>query len=204
MAKASAKKRWYNIVAPEIFNSFIVGETPAIDPKNIEGRIAKINLSTITNDMRKQNTEISLVVNNVQGDSAKTMITGMKIMPNSIKRQVRKGRTRLDQTIKGITKDEKVVTIKSLLITRNVVKGSVFTALQKEAARIILKSISNTNYSSLAEEVVAYKVQNKLKERLNKIYPLRLCLIKEFKLERFMKAVDIRKYTIRRGRGRDC
>jgi len=38
------KKQWYNIIAPAEFDKVVIGETVAEKPKNIEGRIIKIDL----------------------------------------------------------------------------------------------------------------------------------------------------------------
>lgn len=193
MAKATAKKKWIQIIAPKIFNFTVVGDIPALDPKTIIGKIVKVNQASLLNDMRKQNTELSLIIDNIEGDKAKTKFIGLRLLPTSLKRIVRKGRTRLDQTVKGITKDEQVVTVKVILIPRNKIKGSVFTALQEETRRFVTKRISISDYSAFSEEIVTEKLKRGLKERLSKIYPLKICDIKEFKLERFIKAVQLRK-----------
>ena len=193
MARATAKKRWIRIIAPKIFNSSVVGETPALEPKAVIGKLVRVNQATITNDMRRQNTELSLIVDNIEGDNAKTKIVGLRLLPTSLKRVVRKGRTRLDQTVRAITKDEQVVTVKLILIPRSIVQGSVSTALQEETKRFLTKKISMSGYDALCEEIVSEKLKRGLKDRLSKIYPLKICDIKEFKLERFMKATELRK-----------
>ncbi len=193
MAKTTVKKRWYKLVAPKFFNEAMLGETPSIEAKAVIGKVIKVNMSTLTNDMKKQSTEVSFLVDSVEGDKARTSVIGMKLLPTSIKRMVRKGRTRLDQTVKAITKDEKVVTIKVLLITGNIVKGSVSSALQTETKRFLIKKITSTDYAGLSELVVSDKMQRELKEKLSKIYPVKMCDIKGFKLERFIKSLDVRK-----------
>jgi len=197
MAKA-VKKRWFKIVAPKLFNNRIVGEVPVTEPDSLKGRSMKTNMFTLTDNMRKQNTEVNLLIDNVQGDQAKTSMIGYRILPTSIKRLVRKGRTRIDLTTKAITKDEKVVTIKILLITRNLVKGSVSRTMVTETKRILEKKISSSNFNELCETIVYGKIQKELKEKLAKTYPLRICDIREFKLERFLKATELRKIKARK------
>ena len=193
MAKASVKKKWYRIVAPRLFNERIVGETAALEAKNLAERTMKVNMFTLTDNIRKQNTEIKLLINSVQGDNAITSMIGFKILPTSVKRLVRKGKTRLDQTIKAITNDNKVITIKMFLVTRNLVKGSVFTAIQNKSKEIVTDIVNNSTYDGLAEAVVYGKIQKEIREQIAKIYPLKICDVREFKLERFVKAVDLRK-----------
>lgn len=201
MAKASAKKKWYSIVAPKAFNGRILGETPVLEAKSLVGRTLKVNLATITDDMKKQNTEISLVIEKVDGEKAQTSIIGYRLMPTSIKRFVRKGRSRIDETIKAITKDEKVVTIKIVLITQNVIKGSVKTALHTELTRLVHKKISQSNFAELSEQIIGVRLQRELKDKLKKIYPIKICDIRFFKYEQFIKTVDLRKIKENIARG---
>lgn len=193
MAKATAKKKWFQLMAPKLFNEKFIGETPSLESKTLNGKAMNVNLSILTEDMRKQNTEISLVVSGVEGDKVKTDFIGLRVVPTSIKRLVRKGRTRLDQTISVITKDEKVVTIKMLLVARNIIQGSVKSGLQTETKRFIVKKVSSLTYDEISELVIYGRLGKELKEKMSKIYPLRICDVREFKLERFVKAMELRR-----------
>lgn len=193
MAKATAKKRWFQLIAPKIFNNNVIGDIPSFEAKTLIGKSIKINLAILTNDMRKQSTEVRLIISNVEGDKAKTELIGLTVVPTSIKRFVRKGKTRLDQTVKAITNDEKVVTLKILIVARNIIQGSVKASIQKEIKRFIIKKISVLNYGELSESIVFNKLVRELKEKLCKIYPLKICDVREFKLERSLKAMDLRR-----------
>ena len=193
MAKATAKKRWFQLIAPKIFNDNVIGDIPSFEAKTLIGKSIKINLAILTNDMRKQSTEVRLIISNVEGDKAKTELIGLTVVPTSIKRFVRKGKTRLDQTVKAITNDEKVVTLKILIVARNIIQGSVKASIQKEIKRFIIKKISVLNYGELSESIVFNKLVRELKEKLCKIYPLKICDVREFKLERSLKAMDLRR-----------
>jgi small subunit ribosomal protein S3Ae len=193
MAKATVKKRWFKILAPKVYGEKVVGETTAIEPKAVVGKTMKVNASTLAYDMRKQSTELNLLIEGVEGDKAKTSIIGFKVLPTSIKRIVRKGRTRLDITLKVLTKGEKVVTFKLLVITQHTIKGSVALALRREIKRFIIKKASILPYQALAESVINDALKRELKSRLRKIYPVKICDIRHFRLERFMKSVELRK-----------
>ncbi|MBR9699055.1 hypothetical protein GOV09_01195 [Candidatus Woesearchaeota archaeon] len=193
MAKAVAKKKWFKIVAPKLFREKVIGETTSFDPKTIMGKSMKVNMFTLTDNIKKQNTEVNLVVDNVDTDKATTSIVGLKILPTSIKRLVRKGRSRLDVIVKGITKDEKVVTVKLLLITRNVIQGGVSTALRHAARAFTHKKIASSSLAGLTEIIATTNLQKEMKGSLAKIYPMRICEVRVFKFERFIKSVDLRK-----------
>ena len=157
------------------------------------GKTVKVNLTSLTNDIKKQNKTVSFAISRVDGDLGHTEVIGLEIVPTSLRRWVRKGRTRLDQTIKAITLDEKPVTVKLILITNNTIKGLVHQKMQAELKRLMYKKISKSHYNELTEEIIQNKIQRELKSKLSKVYPLRTCEIRFFKLERFLKSVDLRK-----------
>jgi ribosomal protein S3AE len=191
--KEAKKKKWMGILAPKLFNSVPVGETPAYEAKSVVGRVVTVNLSILIDDMKRQYAEVNLLMENVVGDNANTKMIGYRILPTSIKRNVRKGKSRLDITIRSITKDEQVVTIKLFIISRFIIKGSVKSAILEEAKKFIVKRIAKLDYDAVCEEVINDAMQRELKTRLSKIYPLKFMDIRAFKLERFLKAADLRR-----------
>ena len=152
MVKTTLKKRWYKIIAPKLFNNEEIGETTTYEAKSLIGKSINVNFSVLTNDMKRQNQEVHLVIENVEGDKAQTNILGARILPNTIKRIVRKGKTRLDQTIRGVTKDDKIVTVKMFMLTRNIVKGSISRNINHETKRFIVKKVSLMTFDELAEK----------------------------------------------------
>ena len=66
------KKKWVKIIAPKLFNEKHLGEISLVDPMLVIGRKIKVNLMEITNDMKKQNTEIGFKVAKLQDDKTKT------------------------------------------------------------------------------------------------------------------------------------
>ena len=48
------KKKWYNLVAPKMFNSQQLGQTLASDDSQLKDRTTTLNLMTLTRDIKKQ------------------------------------------------------------------------------------------------------------------------------------------------------
>ena len=59
------KKRWCQIIGPKIFRDTILGETAVIDPNMLINRALTVNLMTLTNDIKKQNINVSFLINKV-------------------------------------------------------------------------------------------------------------------------------------------
>ncbi|MDO8480343.1 MAG: hypothetical protein Q7S65_00845 [Nanoarchaeota archaeon] len=187
------KKRWFKILAPKYFGEKLVGEVPAVEPKALIGKILTVNLFTLTDNIKRQNFEVSLIVDTIQGDEGHTSVVAMRMIPTSIRRMIRKGRTRLDSTVRAVTKKDEVVTVKLLLVTKKNVRGSVYHALNNVTKNFVARYIAAGEFAVLGDELVDGKIARDLKAKVNKIYPLRSCDIRAFKLERTLKAADIRR-----------
>ena len=56
------KKIWVQLVAPQSFNSQLIGEIPTTETKKLIGRVVTVNLMSLTGDMKKQNTNIKFLI----------------------------------------------------------------------------------------------------------------------------------------------
>jgi small subunit ribosomal protein S3Ae len=174
-AKTKTKKKvWTNILGPKIFNEFLVGESLVYDPNDLIGRTFKLNLMTLTNDIKTQNTNIVLKIKKVRGSDALTEPYGLEIMPTSIKRMVRKSRDRLDLSFLADTKDGYTVRIKPLLITRDNVKGSIQTQMRRLLTVFLKKEISKVDNSILVENIVRNRLQKNVRNKFKKLIPIKI------------------------------
>ena len=111
------KKNWVALLAPKLLDERVVGEAYVNDAKTLMGKQLKINLMTITNDIKKQNINVTLKVSKVNPDSAFTELIAYEIVPSSIRRLVRRGRVRIDYVLSSKTKNGKNIRIKLFIIT---------------------------------------------------------------------------------------
>jgi small subunit ribosomal protein S3Ae len=178
------KKRWFQILAPRLFYEEVIGETFVEDCRLVIGKNITVNLMNLTGDPKRQNINIKFIVTSLQGDKAGTQVVGYEVVPSSIKRMVRRGRDRIDASYLFETADNHKVRIKPFLLTKSSTKGGAMRTLQKEMYDFLLTTIKKLDYSTLVKDIVSYKLQNSLREKLSKIYPLSACGIRVMKLER--------------------
>ena len=173
------KKKWYSILAPDMFNKQELGQTTVFEKTKIIGKTIKVNLMNLTGEVRNQNVNIKFKVIDEKDDKANTEIIGYILSPAFIKRVVRRRHTRIDATYLLKTKDNKKLKIKPLFITRNKTCRSETTAIKETAMEIVNKMASITNYNDFVRSVIFYKLQLDLRRKLSKIYPLKTCEIKK-------------------------
>ena len=201
-AKALAKgikKKWYNIVSPEMFRDFVIGETFVAEPSIIVGKTLSINLMTLTNDIKKQNINLKFLVNRVENETGIANVVGYELVPSSVRRLVRRGKQRIDPSFVCHTSDNIRVRVKPLLLAAININNSVLKSLRKASIDFITSGISKTSYPDLINSLMSYGLQKELRDHLKKIYPLKICEIREMKIEREKRSEDkVKKKELRK------
>lgn len=176
--KVVIKKKWVSILAPKMFNSQEIGETYVQDARQALGKDMTVNLMTLTRNPKTQGINVSFEITGQQDDHVITDFTGFKMMPSVVRRMVRRGRDKVDDSFVCSSQDGKKLRVKPLVVTRNKVRGSVLTGLRKSIRSYLTKLIAKTNYEKFAKEVVEKKFQREMKKSLSKVYPLSSCEIR--------------------------
>ena len=188
MAKVKiARKEWYPILAPKVFHNAVLGETPVYDPQQMMGKGLTINLTSLTNDAKRQNININFEVVDVQNGNGLADVVGYSMVQSSIRRMMRRNIERMDMSFLCKTSDGKDLRVKPLLITRSATIGSVVAKIRRVAQDFLVKYIGSAGYDSLINDLVTQKLQTSLRKEINRIYPLRVCEI------RSMELVDLEK-----------
>jgi len=166
-------KRWHPIYAPKYLRSAFIGETPAAESKNVIGREVNISLAAVIGDMKKQNINVTFKITRFDGNNAITEIRKFEVSPSYIRRQIRKGRDRVDDTYYLKTSDKIDVVLKPLFVTKGKVNNSKKTLLRKMAKQELREYVSKITYNELVQDLVSGGLQKNLGLSLRKICPLR-------------------------------
>jgi len=183
MVKTSSKKKrksWYNIVAPKQFGSRIVGTTPAFEESQLKSRILQVNLSELTGDHKHQSLKAYLGLSNIKAQDVETEIVGFELNPSTLKRVVKKQKSRGDLSKTYETSDCKV-RLKFVYVTRKKASGGVLGAIGKKIDEVVTPELKKMKYDELVDSFTSRKLQTGLKKSLNKIYPLSFCEIRSMR-----------------------
>jgi len=175
------KKRYFSILAPNIFQERELGNAMAYESASLKGRAIETNLMVLTGNVKKQDINITFKVVSVKGDTAFTFIDKYEVSPAAIKRKVRRGRDRLDESFQCVTKDNRIVRIKPLIITGVKTSRSVKAALRKETIQFIINSIRRVDYDTLILDILNEKLQRETANRIRQILPIRFVDIRVLK-----------------------
>ena len=178
------KRQWFSIIAPKQFENVVLGETLVYEPQAMLGKTLSHNLMNLTSDPKKQNISICFKITEVQGDKGITSIIGYQISPSSVKRFVRKNSEKMDLSFSCETADNVFVRIKPLVITKADVKGSVAAKMRNLITQFLIKAIKKMSYNDVLNDLISHKMQSAMRENFYKIYPLKVCEIRYFGIEK--------------------
>ena len=176
-------KRWYTIRAPRHPWAFkVIGETIAEDEAMLIGRNYEILQNELDGDFSKMHVKVQFRITSVVGGDALTEYIGHEMLKDHIRRQVRRDRGKVDDTVDIVTEDGFYVRVKPLLISRNRIKGSQKQEMRTLAREVILKTGATTTWIDLQKSSLDGTLEAKIKEAVSKIQPVRGVMIRRTQL----------------------
>ncbi len=166
------KKNWYSIQAPDLFGRAVIGETLVDDPSALLGKHLKLSLLILTGDMKKQNTTVSFVVDHIAENKGFTRIAGYHVMPSSMKRMMRRGRSRVDASFVCVCKDGVKVRLKPFILTAYATNRSTATKLRNVASVFLATYAATQEYNTIVKDLVSGKLQGYITFVARKVFPV--------------------------------
>ena len=151
-------KGWYNLLAPEMFNRQLLGETVADDPSKVMGRVTEVTVQDITGDFSKMHIKLLFRVHQVQGTDALTTFVGHGMTSDYVRRLTRRKRTRTDGVFNVTTKDTWRIRVKPMAITDRRVQSSK----QRVIRQIMEKTVREAAAAMTAGEFVKVMISGDL------------------------------------------
>jgi len=185
--KKQKKKKWCPILAPELFQNRIIGESLLDDASQLMGKTVTVNMMQLTGDMKKQNMNIMFKVTDVKEGKGLTTALKFELSPSSIRRLAKREKDKLSDSFVVKTEDGKLVRIKPIMITNNLTKGTVSASLIRTCRVVCKEFINKMKFDQLIADLVMYKFQKEVKEALHTTYPLRSCDIRVLEIEKKKK-----------------
>ena len=148
-------KGWYNLLAPEMFNKQLLGETLSDDAGKLIGRIAEVTVQDLTGDFSKMHIKLQFRVNHVQGQDALTQFIGHDMTSDYIRRLTRRKRTRTDLVVDVVTKDNWKIRVKPMAITDRRIQTSKQTAIRAIIAKVVRDTAAKQATSDLVKGIIS-------------------------------------------------
>jgi len=172
MASKLKGKEWYQIVAPNFFGDFIIGETMAIEPSQLKGRVVEASLTDITGDPNKYYLKFYFKIEDVKDNKAVTKFVGHDCTKDFLSRIVRGRTTRID-TNDVINLLDNKIRVKTIAISNRSVSQNVASEIRRNIREIVISELSKLKTEEFLRELIDGVLQSKVRKSLSKVYPLR-------------------------------
>jgi len=203
IADAFAKKEWYDVQAPSIFDQRNIGKTVVnktvgtkYASEGLKGRVFRVSLGDLNNNMEDQNYKVfELVVEDVQGNKCLTNFYGMTFTTDKLKSLVRKWQTLIESFVDIKTTDGYSVRLFCIGFTKKRVnqvrktsyaQSSQIRKIRKKMVEIMTRDSSNCDlkqlFHKLVHEAVPGSISNQIERECQGIYPLQNVFIRKAKI----------------------
>ena len=174
MADVKNKKKWYEVLSTKHFGDQVIGETLANEDKAVMGRLVEAGLGSLTKDIKLQNIKIKFKVNEIIDGKANTEIKGYELTTNYIKRIVRSGRSKIEDSFLLTTKDNVKVRVKPLILTKYKSQNNVLSEIRRFVQSEFNDYMQRETYDKFVSDLISKTIQRELRSKMNKIYPISL------------------------------
>ncbi len=178
LTKALKGKQWIPVFAPAFFESIQLGEVLAAEPASLVGRTLSASLADLTGDPGRYYFKLFFRIFNVQGNRAETKFFGHDCTMDFISRIVQLRTQRIDTNEVLQLKDGRV-RVKTITITNRKVSGQLDKLIRKTAADMVREELSPLTIEEFVRKFSTGEVQGKVRDALNKLYPVRAFEIKK-------------------------
>ena len=184
-------KRWYTVRAPRNPWSYRnIGETIAEEDSMLEGRIYEMMQNELDGDFSKMHVKVRFRITHTVGSDAITEFIGHEVAKDHIRRQVRRARSKVDDTVDIVTEDGFYIRLKPLVITHRTAKSSQKQEIRSRAKEIILKVGATSTWVAIQKAIMDGSLESSIKDAVSAIHPVRTVLLRKTQLIQAGVTVD--------------
>ena len=184
-------KRWYTVRAPRNPWSYMnIGETIAEEDSMLEGRIYEMMQNELDGDFSKMHVKVKFRITHTVGSDAITEFIGHEVAKDHIRRQVRRARSKVDDTVDIVTEDGFYIRLKPLVITHRTAKSSQKQEIRSRAKEIILKAGATSTWVAIQKAIMDGSLESSIKDAVSAIHPVRTVLLRKNQLIQAGVTVD--------------
>ncbi len=167
-------KRWYSIRAPRNPWSFkVIGETLAEEEDMLVGRPYEMMQNELDGDFSKMHVKIKFRIKEVVGNDALTEFVGHDVQKDYVRRQIRRDRGKIDDTIDVVTDDGYFIRIKPFIVSRSRIKGSQKQETRTVARNVVIKFCSAATWIAVQKALMDGSLEESVSEAVSKVQPVR-------------------------------
>ena len=173
-----AKKSWRGkggdeIVAPPMFGSAKIGETPALDARQPLGRVFETTLGDLIDDFSKSHIKLLFQIKSVEGNRAFTNFIGHDMARDYIRSQFRRRATKVGDISTVTTRDGFKLRVSSIVTTPRQVQSSRVEAIRGGMRKVVGARGRERTFDQFVQEVVLGKLSADIYKEVKRYCPVK-------------------------------
>ena len=183
VSKRKQEKRWYTVMAPEMFDRAELGETPADEPEQVYDRTVQTTLGELQNDPSENNTKLTFQITDVGSDTAYTEFVQHELTRDYLRSLTRRGTSKVDAFVTVLTTDEYRVQVQPVAYTTKSADHSQEHAIRKKMVELVEEAAEERTFEGLIDSIVEGRLSSAIYGEAKTIYPLRRVEIQKTRIE---------------------
>ncbi|KAK6288802.1 hypothetical protein POUND7_000343 [Theobroma cacao] len=193
-----AKKDWYDIKAPSVFNERNIGKTlvtrtqgTKIASEGLKHRVFEVSLADLQKDEDQAYRKIRLRAEDVQGRNVLTNFWGMDFTTDKLRSLVRKWQTLIESHVDVKTTDNYSLRLFCIAFTKrraNQVKRTCYAQssqicqIRRKMREIMVNQASSCDLKELVAKFIPEVIGREIEKATSSIYPLQNVFIRKVKI----------------------
>ena len=141
-------------------------------------------------DFSKMHVKVKFQITHTIGSDAITEFIGHEVAKDHIRRQVRRARSKVDDTVDVVTEDGFYTRIKPIIITHRTAKSSQKQEMRARTRDAILKMGATSTWVSIQKSIMDGSMENAIKDSISSIHPVRAVMLRKSQLIQSGVTVD--------------
>ena len=183
VSKRKQEKRWYTVMAPEMFDRAELGETPADEPEQVYDRTIQTTLGELQNDPSENNTKLTFQITDVGSDTAYTEFIQHELTRDYLRSLTRRGTSKVDAFITVLTTDDYRVQVQPVAYTTKSADHSQEHAIRRTMIDLVEEAADDRTFEGLVDSIVEGRLSSAIYAEAKTIYPLRRVEVQKTRVE---------------------
>ncbi len=165
-------KKWYDVVAPEMFDRKQIAQVVASDEKQLKNRIIRkglMELGTAGPSQIAMFTNLRFRITDVNGDTADTRFIGHEVASSYIKTFARRGKSLIHQIVDEKTRDGEDLRLKVIAVTGSRVSQNTKRNIRAALQEVSHSQIAENDFKDNMEQIISGKFSSMIFNRLKQI-----------------------------------
>lgn len=175
--KIKGKKKWFTVIAPQLFNSKEIADIPAYNIDELQGRFVEVAGQMLTGLPKDASRKYLLQITNAKGDKVETTPATYYLTESFIQRFAKRYKERFICVLILKTKNDRQVKLKYQFLGLKKLHRTTRGLLLKKTGEFTRAALADLNSTELFAPATLDRISSELKKQLASIHTIDKILV---------------------------